>query len=70
MISPDLGPWIFAAVALPTLVSAVVAVIALRGAPAERRAEILRALAVLALALLARRVTDDTRTRRRSVPKE
>jgi hypothetical protein len=64
------GPWIAIGLVAPALVVAFAAALALRGAQPEHRAEILKALAVLALALLARRSADGPRSRRRLPPRE
>jgi hypothetical protein len=49
-----LGPWLLGALAVPALVCAFVAALALRGTRPEQRPDILRALADLARALLSR----------------
>jgi hypothetical protein len=64
-----LGPWV-ALVAVPALVIAFVAAVALRGAQPEHRAEILKALAVLALALLARRPVEGPQPQQGSPPRK
>jgi hypothetical protein len=64
MISPGLGPWIAVGLAVHAVVVAFAAALALRGSQPEHRAEILKALAVLALALFARRPGEGPRSRR------
>ena len=63
-----LRPSITMGLAIPALVAAFTAVLAFRGAPAEHRAEILRALAVFALALLARRQHSERQPPRNITP--
>jgi len=62
---PAVSPWIALGLIVPAVVIAFVAALALRGAQPEHRAEILRALAVLALALLARRSVTRSRPQRK-----
>ncbi|THV39630.1 hypothetical protein [Glycomyces buryatensis] len=51
---PNFGPWIAVAVAIPSAVCLLIALVSLRGAPTEQRPAILYALADVARALLFR----------------